>query len=278
MLQEKKSHSESEGPGIRKIVVLSDLHIGSPFALIPHGFVTSHGNEIRPNSVQEWLMECWEDAQTWIAEQVAGEPYVLVVNGDAIDGLHHGAVEAFSNEIEDQIEAAGFILGPVARRAEKTFFVEGTECHTNGHEHRIALAVGAEMNQETKRHIFDRLTMVCGDHTVVFKHHTGASMRSWTEASAFSSHLAEERVQASMNGHPIPDVLCMAHRHKFGHWEDAHGHAIVTPPWQCATRYARKVVPNPIVRPGVVMLDMGGKTVRVERITYKPPPPKCVRI
>ena len=270
-----KKHKPVSNP-VSNILVLSDLHIGSAMAPIPDGFITANGNLIQPNALQQWLNACWEDMQQWVTTKLGDKPYALVLNGDIIDGLHHGAKEAFSPEIDDQIEAATMLLTPLSRRAAKTYVVTGTECHTQGYEHRIAFELGAEKNPETKRCAWQRLMLSHGANNVLFKHHIGTSMRMWTEASAYAAQLAEERVQAAMNGHPIPSMLVCAHRHKFGHWEDAYGGCCVTPPWQCATRYAHKVVPNPVVRPGAVLLDLSGNRVKVDHITYDAPLPKRV--
>lgn len=261
-----------------KVLVISDLHIGSTYSLIPKGFITSEGYEVKPNKAQQWLAKCWEDFQMWIDGNIGADPFALVINGDLIEGIHHGTKEIWSNEIEDQIEAAAMIITPLARRAKKVFLVDGTECHTGGHEHRIGREIGAQVNPDTKRCTFPRLYLQAGKHTLVFKHHIGTSTREWTGASAYSNHLAEERLQAAMHGHPLPDVLACAHRHKFGHWEDSHGHCVVTPPWQMGTRYARKVVPNPLVRPGGVLIDTSGPRVDLQHITYDAMPVKPVKL
>jgi hypothetical protein len=277
-MKPKKSKSNPTPKTINKVLIISDLHIGSAMSPIPVPFITAQGNEVKPNAVQQWLNACFDDLMGWVDAQIGTEPFALVFNGDTIDGLHHGAKEAFSPEIDDQIEAATILLAPLARRAAKRFFVLGTECHTNGFEHRIAFELNGERNPETGRCVFHRLMLQAGKHTIVCKHHIGTSMRMWTEASALASNLAEEQVQAALNKHPVPSVLVCSHRHKFGHWENAHGHCVVTPPWQCATRFAHKVVPNPIVRPGAVLLDVSGPKVRVDHITYDAPAPKPVKL
>jgi hypothetical protein len=272
-----KAKKQAEKP-ITKLLILSDLHIGSALSPIPQPFITMNGNEVVANPVQRWLNQCWEDMLQWVDEQVGTDPFAIVFNGDVIDGLHHGTKEVFSPEIDDQIEAATMFLAPLAMRAAKRFFVLGTECHTNSHEHRIAFELNGERNPETNRCSFSRLTLNMGHHTIICKHHIGTSMRMWTEASALASNLAEERLQAAVNNHPLPDVLVCSHRHKFGHWQDSYGHCIVTPPWQCATRFAHKVVPNPIVRPGAVLLDTANPTLIVERVMYRAPQPQTIKL
>jgi hypothetical protein len=272
----KKKNTKKQS--VTKIVVISDLHIGSTLAMVPEGFITHDGAEVIPNAASRWLNECWTEFNEWIDAQVGAQPFVLVINGDLIEGKHHSTTEIISSEIEDQIEAASMILNPLARRAEKVFIVDGTHCHGSGHEHRVGTLIGAEVNPDTKRCTFPRLYLESGNHVVLCKHHIGTSTRSWTEASQLSSHLAEERIQAAMNKMPMPDVMCVAHRHKFGIFEDSHGICVVTPPWQFATKHARKVVPSPTVRCGGIIIDTSGPKATVGHITFEPAPTKTTRV
>lgn len=71
------------------LVVLSDLHCGSTVGLLPPGFTAQDGNEIRQNRYQEWLWECWTDATgDYFRRHVGDEPFVLLLNGDLIEGIH----------------------------------------------------------------------------------------------------------------------------------------------------------------------------------------------
>ena len=116
----------------------------------------------------------------------------------------------------------------------------------------------------------------------VFRHHIGTSVRRALSATQFSIHLGEEQVEAANNGEVIPRVLCCAHRHKFGVWEDDRGLAVVSPPWQMLSRFAHKVVSQARIKPGVFILDWrdreDGELPKVLKRLYDTPQPHAVTL
>ncbi len=244
---------------IRKIVVLSDLHIGSTKALLQPGYTTLEGNEIKLNAMQEWLYMCWVRANDFIEEVVDGEPFALVLNGDLVEGIHHGTKEIWSPEAGDQKIAAIQILTPLAKAAAKVFVVRGTECHTQNTETSIADALFSEMNHQAGIRSFDRLTLDINGVRNVFRHHIGTTVRRGLAGTQLSANLVEEQVEAANNGEPIPRVICCAHRHKFGWYRDDNGLCVVSPPWQGLTRFGHKVVSQARTKPGVFILDYENK-------------------
>jgi hypothetical protein len=267
---------------IRALVVLSDLHIGSTVALLPPGFVTMEGNAIGQTPLQSWLWECWEQSNQWIAETLGKSPYGLVLNGDLIEGLHHRTTQVISPDLADQIVAAKQVLIPVAKKAKKVFVVKGTECHTGNVEAGLGTAIGAEIDPDTGVAAFDRLTIDVAGVRCVFRHHIGTSVRRALSATQLSIQLAEEQVEAAVNGEVLPQVLCCAHRHKFGKYEDEKGLCVVSPPWQGLSRFAHKVVSQARTKPGVFILDWrglpDGHLPAVHRLVFDTPHPKTISL
>lgn len=246
--------------GIKRIVLISDLHVGSTKAVLPLGFKTKEGNEIWPNAVQKWLVECWVRMQDYVESVVGKDKYVLVFNGDLIEGIHHGTKEVWSPELGDQVAACIELLTPLAKRAEKTYVVRGTECHTNNHEQTVAQQIGAEANPDADGlHSFDRLTLDLNGVRCVFRHHVSQTTRRYLGGSQLSVHLAEEQLEAANNGEQIPRVVCFGHQHKFRLYQDDNGLALICPPWQGMTRHCHKVVSQARCKPGVVILDTKGQ-------------------
>lgn len=269
-------------PATRVLVVLSDIHAGSTVALLPPAFETAEGQTVGQNAIQQWLWACWTDAQEWIAEKLAGDTFGLVLNGDLVEGVHHGTKQVVSPDIGDHLKAAIEILQPLSERAEKTFVVRGTECHTGNVEIAVAKAINAELNPELNIPVFDRLTLDVAGVRCVFRHHIGTSVRRGLAATQFSIQLAEEQVEAANNDEVIPRVLCCAHRHKFGAYEDDRGLALVSPPWQMLSRFAHKVVSQARTKPGVFILDWrgipDGQLPRVHKRLYDTPKPNALSL
>ena len=249
----------TKSKSIRALVVVSDTHCGSVVGLMPPNFETSEGNKIAHNAVQNFLWESWLDAVRFVEDTLAGSAYALVLNGDAIEGDHHGTKQIWSKDIADHVECAGQVLGMLSRRANKTYIVRGTECHTHNTEVTLGKILNAEKNPDSKLPAFDRLHLRVAGVPCAFRHHIGTSVKSWTESTALAGALAEEIIQAVRNGEEPPRVVCAAHRHKFGVIQNAHGMCVVSPPWQMLTRFGFKAVPEARTQPGIYILDWRDK-------------------
>lgn len=267
---------------ITKIVCLADLHVGSTKGLLPPGFKTLEGNEIKLNAMQEWLWLCWERANQFIEDSVGDESYALVLNGDLMEGIHHHTKEVWTPEVKDMLEAAVQIVAPLAVNAAKTFVIRGTECHVGNNEESIAKIIGAYPDHQTGLHSFDRLTLDLNGVRHVFRHHIGTSVRRGLAATQLSANLVEEQIEAVNNGEPIPRVVCCAHRHKFGWYRDDNGICVVSPPWQGLTRFGHKVVSQARTKPGLYIIDHLGKQYgalpEIKSKLFDCPQPQAVRL
>lgn len=243
----------------RALAILSDIHPGSTKAILPPDFETLEGQRIKQSAVQEWLWEAWTATHQWLSGVVNPKEYHLILNGDLTEGNHHGTKEIWSTEVGDHSKAAIEILGPVARRADKTFVVRGTECHVGSHEISIAKAIGAEINPEYKQPFWDRLRIeICGQ-VVSVRHHFPATSRVHLEASQHSIQLGNAQLEALRAGEVPPHIIVGAHRHRPGHWSDGKGMSIVTGAWQVPTRHCFKVVPDARPAPRIYILDWRDK-------------------
>jgi hypothetical protein len=267
---------------IKRIVICSDLHVGSSKGLLQPGFTTLEGNKISLNAMQEWLWLCWVKAGNFIDEQVGDEPFAFVVNGDIIEGIHHGTKEIWSPEVTDQRNAAVEILEPFTSKASASFIVKGTECHVQNVESGIGSQLGCVKDEQTGNFAFDRLVLELNGIRHVFRHHIGTSVRRGLAGTQLSANLAEEQVEAANNGEKIPRVVVCSHRHKFGLYRDTNGLLVVTPPFQGLTRFGHKVVSQARTNPGIIILDYSGKQFgelpTVIEKTFKTPEAQAIEL
>ena len=251
---------QAEEP-IRLLFVLADLHCGSTAGLLPPGMTTAEDAQpMVQNKWQEWLWECWDRAMRWRDKISAGSKYGLVLNGDLTEGIHHRSTQVVSGDMADHVSIAKHVIAPIADAAEKVYIVKGTECHTHSAEVAIGEAIGAEMNQDTKKRAFDRLHLTACGVPCVFRHHIGTSMRMSLEATQLSVILVEEMAEAVKNGEIPPRIVASAHRHKFGFYQNGRSMCIVSAPWQGLTRHGNKVVSQARTQPGIYALDWRGIT------------------
>lgn len=268
---------------IRLLALGSDTHCGSSLGLMPPDFISAEGNPIGQNPVQEWFWKCWIDAHVWLAEKTGNDPYAQVWNGDLTEGVHHGAKQLISNQLQDHIDPAVALLSqyPV-RRATKTYVVKGTECHTGDLEEVVAKNIGAEKNPATGKHTFDILRMKMCGIPISIRHHFPATSRSYLEASQHSIQMGNAIIEAHRNHSEIPRILVGSHRHRPGHFSDGESLTVVTPAWQALTRHGYKVVPDGNANPGLYLLDWrnkpDGELPEVHSILFKAPQPAYVQL
>jgi hypothetical protein len=257
-------------------VVVSDLHCGSSVGLWPEGCEVSYGNIINlgNNLHQRWLWECWQDGTRKAIEHFGKDPFVLIVNGDCIEGRHHGTSEIVAAKNRDHCAAAIQALLPLASKAKASYFTAGTECHVGDWEEVIADEVGGKFAG-------DKLLLEINGTLLDVAHHMPATTRAYLEASMLGIVMGNARLNYSRSGHRVPRVFLRAHRHCGGHFSDMHGTILVTGAWQLLTRYGHKIVGDSLCRPSVGILDWRGlpknSLPAVKTISYDPDQAKITR-
>lgn len=267
---------------IRKVLIISDTHCGSRLGLCPPNATTVEGDPISQSAENAWVWERWQEFHTqWLPDIIKGEPYALVLNGDLIEGVHHGGSQILSNQPGDHFLIAALALEPVAALAEKVFVVLGTNTHTGPHsEHQMAYMLGAVPNG--KRHAWAELWLNVHGCRCKFVHHMPTSMVSWTRGGGLSRQIVAARDAAAEHGHEPPKVVVAGHRHIGDYLKNEQSASVACPPWQLKTRHAEHVVTHATGTVGGTVLDWTGKkpgeVPDIHQRTFAVEPPKEVRL
>jgi len=187
----------------------------------------------------------WEDEVPAITE---GEDYDIVVNGELVDGVHHGSVTQWSHNLADQSAAAIKLMEPIVENClGDLYIIRGTEAHSgkSGQEdERTARELGAKPNKIGQYSRYDLWKNLWGG-LIHFTHHIGTTSSAAYESTAVYRELIEAYVDAGRWGDRPPDVIVRSHRHRHICIEVATGRgkalALVTPGWQGKTPFAHKV-------------------------------------
>lgn len=267
---------------VRNLVVFSDTHAGCRMALCrPEPIPLDGGGTYTASAFQ---MKLWafyrEFFDEWVPLVTNGEPYDLVHNGDAIEGVHHHATTQISHNLEDQQRIAEGVLRPEVERCKAgggTYYhIRGTEAHvgqTGEYEERLARSIGAKPNQEGQYARWDMWKRV-GDHRgplVNLLHHIGTTGSAAHEASAVNAELTATFVEAARWGREPPDYIVRSHRHRFIAVDmetgRGHGAAIVTPAFQGKTPFAFKIPGARVSEPqfGGVLIRQGERSNYYDR-------------
>lgn len=229
----------------RTIIVVSDTHCGCRMGLChPDGATLDGGGLYTPSVLQRKLWTHWTDFwDEWVPSVTKGEPYIVVFNGDALDGNHHGATTQISHNLADQANIAKAALGPFVSRAAAYYHIRGTEAHvgpSGAEEERLAQSLGAKPDAQGNFARWDLWLDLMG-HVCHFTHHIGTTGSSSYEATAIGKELVEAYVEAGRWGRPAPQVVARSHRHRFGEWRQYGAKGLVssfaTPAWQLKTPF-----------------------------------------
>ena len=240
--------------GIRNLIVVSDIHAGCRMGLCPDpGIQLDGGGWYGTSPFQDYMwgrwLEFWAD---WVPHVTKGEPWALIVNGDTIDGVHHGATTQVSHNLNDQANIARKILEPVVAQAAAYYHIRGTEAHvgkSGAEEERLARELGAipDSNGEHARwELWHEMQGPDGKPRLVhFTHHIGTTGSSSYEATAIGKEMVEMFVETGRWGNQSADVLIRSHRHRYSQVQmyGVRGLQIcaVTPGWQGKTPFGYKI-------------------------------------
>jgi hypothetical protein len=258
------------------IVVISDTHCGDRLGLIhKDGIDLDDGGKYLPSSLQLKMWEMWREFwDEWVPIATRGEPYVIVHNGDAINGKPHGNKSNISDNVVDQRAIAVQCLLPERENPKciEYYHIRGTEAHvgkSGEEEEALARDLGAKANESGMSARYDLWKTVGDDKLVHFLHHIGTTGSNAYEATAVHKELVESFIEAVRWDQARPDVIVRSHRHRcieiaipVGHSlsrEHATGkaYAVVTPAWQGKTPFSWKIAGARLATP-----QFGGIVIR----------------
>ena len=241
---------------LSNIVVVSDTHCGCRLGLCPpEGIPLDNGGHYEPSSFQQKMWSMWRCFwDEFVPEATRGEDWGVVINGDALDGVHHNSTTQVSQNLRDQAKIARAVFDPIVKACGgKLWWVRGTEAHVGSsaaEEERLAQEVGAIPNTEGQYARWDLWKEIGDGKLAHFLHHIGTTGSQAYEATAVGKELVEEFVEAARWGRKAPSAIVRSHRHRHieisiatggDHGETGRALAVVTPAWQGKTPFAWKI-------------------------------------
>jgi hypothetical protein len=229
---------------------------------------------LTPNALQMWLDRRWRELVAQALDYIAGSHFVLLLNGDMIEGIHHGGRQLVSTELADHLAIAEHYLRPLVDAATQTIMTRGTECHTQLAENGLAHRLGATVDDAQ---YWYQCGVLCSA-----KHHVATTGREWTRASGLGIALAQEQLAHARCGWAIPRLLFRAHRHTHDMVVAGDAAMATCGGWQMLTRFGWKVVPGSIPQPSMWLADWrrreDGELPDLRGLIATPPMPEPRRI
>jgi len=241
---------------IRQALIISDIHAGCQMALCPpSGIHLDNGGIYMPSEFQRGLWKFWNKFHKWVKKVMEGKPYILVVNGDALDGVHHNSTHQISHDLDDQQDLAYKILKPVVDRARKYYHIRGTSAHVGEagvYEEMLARRLGAIPN-DLHQYARHDLWLEIGDSLAHIMHTIGTTGSVAYESTAVHKELVEALNESARYNERPPDAIVRSHRHRYFEtkWASAQGRqfSVVTAGWQGKTPFVYKIAGGRNSRP-----------------------------
>jgi hypothetical protein len=205
-----------------RIVIVSDLHVGSESGLTP--FPT--------NKTQGQLYNRWADC----IGHFGARPDLLIANGDCVDGTQEkGAGSGDSDWIASQIDRAASLIAEW--RPKCICIVGGTHYHTSAARGRVdfeeILAGRLRAGKFPGTTFHRKLNLeVAGWWRGQFRHKIGSSSVPYGAATAPSRSKIWGVINAYGDGKKAPHLSVFSHTHRWNYSEDAFGATMITPAWQ----------------------------------------------
>jgi hypothetical protein len=235
---------------VRNVIVISDTHAGCQLAVCPPKVKLDSGGTYEQSKLQAKLWDYWNFFwNQWVPQVTKHEPYIIVHNGDAIDGKHHDSVTQITQNITDQISIAYALLDPIvhAKNCAGYYHIRGTEAHSGKSgqaEEGLAKSLKAKKD-EIGNYARWELWMKLNGCLIHFSHHIGTTQSANYEYTAPYKEYIESLTDAARWHNQPPDVIVRSHRHRAIETrvatENGYGISLVTPSWQLKTPFSYRV-------------------------------------
>ena len=219
-----------------KAVVLSDLHLGSIFSIMPslviEPLLDGDYQEYEPNKLQSWLKsECWNPFRDYVRSMKCK---VGVMNGDGVDGINDRAdsLGTWSSNIRIQAGACVELLQELG--IKKWYIVNGTRYHTKKNPSGDELV--AELLPKSE-YVHQDFILNANGNRLHIKHHHNQSSTYYDFTSIFN-----ELNIIRMKHHQYGEIngLIRSHTHSFKYAKTPEGMVLSTPCWKMRDEYSTR--------------------------------------
>ena len=231
------------------------MHSGSTTALFPgHEMTFKHGKDdaitVKPTAQQSAMFEHWTKCADEVKRLSIGKRIILVHNGDAIDGNHHGTIQIITanpkHQTEIHIDLMEFFLsrcGFSPANGDELHYTSGTESHTEWNEYGIK-----EHFDFMDAQYWDELKVTVNGVEIWWTHHGANAGKGTNEGNGYRNWLRDIYWDCLKGGTKPPNVIVTSHFHKslyqtYVQSYDHTLHGMILPSWQMKTRYAHRVAP-----------------------------------
>jgi hypothetical protein len=241
------------------VAICNDLHVGSPFAVSPARWLLQSGNVFTPNEMQNAILAHWCACWQRVAQLRKGARLVVLIVGDATEGLHHDSKEIITPRQDEQEDMAIAVIESALklakfRKGDSIYFVTGTAAHDGDGSaslNRIARSILDVDANDGTRCVYDTLQRTVNGvrFDVTHRPSSGPGSRAQTTGNAFQAWL-KSLYLTGLEAGSWPRYVITAHYHQYlkrSAQSITDSDTVVTgyiaPAWKLHDSYIKGVVP-----------------------------------
>jgi len=209
---------------IEKVLCISDLHCGNTHSIAVDGVELEEKRTYQTTKFQLGLLKVFKSQLDRIFDKLKGEKFALILNGDLVDGKHHGN-PFVENLITDQIRILAAVISKITDRAdseqiERTYFMQGTEAHAglgNDTERGIAEMYGVELKARPNggSKTWQEMELEFANGAILHTTHH-FNFTNIYEGTCYEREWKETGISHLKAGLDAPDLYYRGHIHQFG--------------------------------------------------------------
>jgi predicted phosphodiesterase len=230
---------------MKRILLLSDLHVGSAYGMWPAGMVEEDDQhnmitDLPQNPINLAIGAHWDNKMLPVIRK--RPPDVVLWNGDVIEGPQdsEGGRGLITRSVDLQCDGTIKIIQTVRDAAPEAvfYFTAGTKYHQKGNGESADKSIAKHFKSDFGNEL---VVEECGIR-MFCRHMISSSSSTWQyEATAPArDHLLLYLNKSEDKYGPI-DIAVFSHRHRMVGVQYSSGYALITPGWQSKTPYASRV-------------------------------------
>ena len=213
------------------ITFVGDLHSGNVVALMPPTFTLPDGQEVKANRPQKELWRFWLEVRDMIEKPQMVFPQlsrrqktrkILVVNGDIVEGVHHGNVDLIDTRVDVQESIAIENLEVLTPHVDNLALIAGTQAHSGiGFRSTNTVARNFDTDKFLLRdperpddHCWFHIRRSVENVRIDVAHKIGVSKIPWTQITPIRKAIITTIHNCAVEGMPLPHLLIRGHCHR----------------------------------------------------------------
>ncbi len=253
-------------------VFINDMHCGSDRAVMPPTIklpplmADDKERVLHATNNQVEIYNHIMQTADRIKKSSEGYKKIIIVAGDAIEGLHHYTIQLAAPTVDDHIEIHLTVMREFLRRigfsrkaGDELHYISGTESHTGYSEAYIVKCISNEFGI-LQPSFSDILRLNQNGKSIAITHQWTGVGNGVSEGNAIYNSLKNMYYNSLKENWRMPDLTIGAHYHKCGlgvfaqDWKIYHG--LVLPSLQRKTRYAHQKTAFQRNDIGIVTVDV----------------------